>query len=406
MKVKQTKKGQFFSIITILMVLPLVALSITFAESMSGYGGDIGEQVRLKSGYYYYSSLDQDLARTSEKIGRRAMLSAVSSVVENGEGLNSSSETLEELFINGTIDNESHMLMNHSGIDYWLEAVEEISVDRGYRINLSREDPEVMMYDPYMVSFPFNYSLVLRDSRGLFSLRKNNSKTNEVSLEGLEDPLVALGTGGRYHILIEPCGFNYTTEELVSGTSNNSWSSGQTVVNPGSLSAVDNPEEKVVVVDSVSDTDKLNDFSAAVVGEAVNDDVLNVPYVSEVNVDNIPNQTRVVVDGNESKVLETENLYSMWRETCYMSGEAPSFLHRLENNLTAESPNGLFVLVNKGEIDEEGLEVKERSNLAHIYFSEEDVKNCRVKGMPESFLIDEGSSGKLGIKDSLLFNCV
>ncbi len=403
---KTKEKGQFFSIITILMVLPLVVLSVSFGETMGGYGTDVGEQVRLKSGYYYYRSMEEDLERVSQKVGHRAVLSAISYTVETGQGLGSSQEVLEELFVDGSINGESHPLMNRSGIDGWVDSIGDVSSERGYNVDLERQRPDIDMYDPFTISFSFDYSLTMEDSGGLFSISKEDSRPNTVSIDGIEDPIVVLGTGGRYSTTFRRCGFDSAVEEIDHGTGNNSWGHGITVVRPQGICGVDNSGDRVAVVeDATEEVDCLNEFSAVVAGTA-EDDHIDVPYVSGVDIDGVPNSTRVVVDGYRGEVWDIENLYMMWSETCYIPGtDSPSFMDRLENNLSSSSSYGLNVLINKGDLQREGLDVKDRSNLAHIYFSEEDVIDCRVKGMPESFRIDPDGSKDIGLDSSLQFDC-
>ena len=409
MKIEKNSKGQFFSIITVLMILPLVALSVTFGEAMEGYGSDIGEQIRLKSSYYHYNSLERDLERTSKKIGERSLLSAISHVVENGEGLNSSSKALEELFVNGSINGEDHRLMNGTGIDYWMESIEEISSKRGYNVSLSWENPDVRMYSPKTVSFKFNYSLTVEESNGLFKLEKEDSKPNKASVLGFEDPLVVLGTGGRYATTFEMCDFEYATKQIASGTGNNSWASGKSVVitDGDNLGDVENPGDKILITNDSTTESSINNFAGAVTDFSVEDSTVDVPYVvdNDLDLQEIRDASRTVVDGNLSEAWEIENLYKMWSKTCYIPNKnAPDFLDRLENEPGRTSQNGLIVALNKGELEKEDVEVENRPNLAHIYFSEENVNDCKVKGMPESFKIDEEDSTNI-VSETLKFDC-
>jgi len=397
--------GQFFSIITVLLILPLVALSITFGESMRGHGSDIGEQVRLTSSYYHYHSLNEDLVRTSNKVGRRSLLSAITEVVDEGEGLNSSEETLQELFVNGTVDGESHPLMNRSGVDEWLESIERISSERGYEVSLERDQPEVKMTEPFVVSFPFEYSFGMKDKDGMFRLEKEKTAPTKVNIEGLEDPIVALGTGGMYSLTVESCGFEYTVKELARGEGSNSWASGEAIVVEEELPDIEE-EEKVLVTGNEELEEEINSFAGAVLGFDVDGSDINVPYVvdEEVDLDSFENGNRVVVEGDLGEAWEVENLYRMWRNSCYMgSGNAPSFMQRLEYELYG-SDYGINVLVNKGELEEAGVDVEDRPNPAHIYFSDEDVEKCRVKGMPDSFAVDAEDSTGI-VSQSLKFNC-
>ncbi len=394
---------------TVLVVLPLVTLSLTFGEAMGGYGRDIGEQVRLKSGYPFYHSLEEDLERASEIIGSRATLSVLNHVLESGDGLNSSRETLEELFMDGTIDGDPQPIMAETGIDVWFESVEKISKERGYNLNLSEKKPDVEMNDPYEVSFLINYSMDLEDSGGLFRLSKERSISKPVTVEGMEDPLIMLGTGGRFSTTVQRCPFDYLTRKIAGGTGNNSWTVGDSVVviDQEDMEDITNPGEKILFTENTDMEDEINSFAGAATSFPV-DDEIHVPYVVDENLilEEVEDGTRVVVEGYEGEVWDIDNLHSAWRETCYFPGDAPDFLRRLENDLKARSEQGLNVFVRKGDLEAHGLEVKDRPNLAHIYFSEENVKKYRVKGMPESFKVSEKNLEKLGLDNALSFEDV
>lgn len=401
--------GQFFSMITVLMVLPLFALSITFTEAMSGYGSEMGEHIRLKSGYHYYHSLDQDLGRAAVSIGERTTISAINHTVSTGEGLESPREGLEEIFTEGTLDGKQQPLVTDT-MEGWINDIEEVPEQRGYGLEVDWQDLEVDMYDPWHISFRMDYHFQLEDRRNMFRLDKDLSKANPVSVKGREDPLVTIGTEGIFYQEVKACDFEELTTKVLHGQGSNSWSSGESLVleedaDPGNIGE---SEEKILVKGSLEDEDVINDFAGAVLGELVDGEEVEKPYLvnETLDVDKFPNQTRVVVDGEEGGAWAVENLYRMWREACYIGGDnAPDFLDRLGNNLTVESEYGLNAFIRKGELEDAGVSVDgDRSNLAHIYFSDEDVENLRVKGMPDSFRIDSESAEKLDIDKPLTFN--
>ncbi|MFP4116756.1 MAG: hypothetical protein ACLFTY_01945 [Candidatus Aenigmatarchaeota archaeon] len=399
--------GQFFSLITVLMALPLVALSITFGGAMSGYGGGIGEQVRLKSAYYYYHSLEDDLGRASEITGERAVVSAINHTVETGEGLNSSQKVLKELFVNGAINGEPAVLMDSTGIDEWFDEVEEISKKRGYILELSREEPDVDVPDPFDLSFNVNYSMELEDENGLFDLKKDRYRKNFVSVEGFEDPVVTVGTGGRFSLPVERCGFDPSGEKLAEGSGNNSWGYGEAAVvqNEEDIETVENKDDKVLVIQNLTDDSSANDFAGVVVEGSLADDEVIVPYVTDVEVGEITNGTRVVVEGEEGEVWSMDKIYRAWDKSCYFPREGPDFLQRLEYNLSGKSNHGIGVFLKKGELESYGVEVDDRPNLAHIYFKDEKVEQCNVKGMSESFKVSAENVAELGLNSTVTYGC-
>ncbi|MFP4045779.1 MAG: hypothetical protein ACLFS3_01845 [Candidatus Aenigmatarchaeota archaeon] len=402
-------KGQFISLMVIVIAMPIIALSLTFSQGMSGYGEGIGSMTRTKSAYYYYSSVENDLERAGGIIGERATVAALDRVVETGQGLDRAELRLKELFLNGTLYGNRSSIMNDSTIYDWLERTEQISRRRGFILDFSLKDVEVTMANSYQIGFRLNYTLTLRDKTGVFSLEKSKVKTCSVPLSGLEDPLITSRTGGRLVYFIErsPHQSNFT-RYLGSGDGNNSWTAGRSVVlssEESRIESVSDKEDRVLVTNSSVDPDLMNQFAGVVIGEDVEMGGFDKPYVENFgDLSPVSNGTRIVVDGNNSEVWEIENLYRNWRESYYISGQGPSFLDRLENNLTNSYPGkGLTLLIKKEDLEDADITIEDRSNLDHIYFSDESLNNYKVKGMPTSFLINEEHREELGLNNDLAF---
>src|SRR4030042_5830636 len=91
------RKGIFYSILTIVIMITLIALSSTYSESLRGYGTDIGYNVRMKSGLYFLTSVNEDVDRAVDIIGRRSVTACINKVVVDGEGLGSAESSILEL---------------------------------------------------------------------------------------------------------------------------------------------------------------------------------------------------------------------------------------------------------------------------------------------------------------------
>ncbi len=70
--------------------------------------------------------------------------------------------------------------------------------------------------------------------------------------------------------------------------------------------------------------------------------------------------------------------------------DAPSFLSRMQGQITTASPNGIESLVNLEKLAVEGIEIQDKSVVDHIYFSSTSPSACRVQpaGMPPWFKLD------------------
>lgn len=208
------QKGIAFSLLAILLLTPLVVLSINYSKSLRGYGQLIGEQIRIQSGYYFMQSMEQDLVRAGEIIGKRSLVAATDFVIRNGTGLDNATKRLEELFVNGTIyGNVSAVLVNSTIID-WLDRIEDIGAKSGFLIKMELKTFSVRMHDSWNVEFDVGYTISLQDVRGTFGVTKDAEIKSIVSIIGLEDPIFPLNTYGKVTRTIKQSPFSIYTEKL------------------------------------------------------------------------------------------------------------------------------------------------------------------------------------------------
>lgn len=94
------------------------------------------------------------------------------------------------------------------------------------------------------------------------------------------------------------------------------------------------------------------------------------------------NITNFVINGNAANLVKHMN--NSW----YMEHNAsPTFLMRLEGNL-GNSTLGIESLVNLEKFQKQGLAIKDRSIVDHVYFGTQATTNFRVNSTPEWFKID------------------
>jgi len=86
---------------------------------------------------------------------------------------------------------------------------------------------------------------------------------------------------------------------------------------------------------------------------------------------------------------DVTNLSSHAENSLYINNtDAPSFLDRLEGNITASSPYGIESIVNLEKLSTQGVIAQQKSVIDHIYFSSQDPSWCKVAGMQNWFRID------------------
>lgn len=394
-------KGIFYSILTIIIMVPLLTLSSTYSEALRGYGTDIGSNVRMKSGLYFLNSVNEDFDRAVEIIGRRSMTACINKVIIDGNGLSSAENSILELFENSTLDGVPSDMVDYT-IYEWMNKSDVMAGKRGFVLEREIRSIGISMEDPWNVMLTIDLRMKLGDKENLFYYEKNETRKVPVSIDGLEDPIYILNTGGRVTRKVDKSVAS-PTSLITSGSGGNGWGAG-TSIKTGDPASVTDKDEKVLVVSSTSSSHAA--FAGVVTGS--NSTPLGAPYVLAGGWDNVPNSTRVVAEGTQGEVWDIQNLYDIHGKRLYVAGDGPSFLDRIEGSLVNTYPGaGLESLVDKDEILEKTGYVEDRSNVDYIYFNGASPNIYYVKGMPSkaswSFRIDEAHRARYGVDNTLSY---
>ena len=154
-----------------------------------------------------------------------------------------------------------------------------------------------------------------------------------------------------------------------------------------------------MVVDSIDGITTLNEFGAVVCSCNITPPLTTV-YISNATVQNIPNQTNVLVDAENGNVWYIDNLVEDIKNSYYHSSDVgASFLDRLEGRLNVQQKYriqsdkriGLEFFVDKSYLSSLGIYVDlEKTNVDHLYFDENPHDGRRIKGLENTaFRIDE-----------------
>ena len=98
-------------------------------------------------------------------------------------------------------------------------------------------------------------------------------------------------------------------------------------------------------------------------------------------------------EGNYVTGTDTTNLMAHANGSLYSNASAPSFLMRLEGNLST-SVFGIESLVNVPNVQVQGLTPLQKSVVDYIYFSNATPTYHRVNNTPSWFYIDDGHAAK------------
>ena len=83
------------------------------------------------------------------------------------------------------------------------------------------------------------------------------------------------------------------------------------------------------------------------------------------------------------------------------STSAPSFLNRLEGNITSNQ-YGVESLVYLPDLSSQGITIKDKSVVDYIYFSYDDPANNEVQGMPSWFKLDVPHHQTYGVENIIV----
>lgn len=98
---------------------------------------------------------------------------------------------------------------------------------------------------------------------------------------------------------------------------------------------------------------------------------------------------KTVYDGNYASGGDVSNLLNHVNQGYYSeNSDAPSFLKRLEGDLSSDS-NGIESFVDLQELSAQGISTQDKTVVDHIYFSTSNPSASTVSGMPAWFKIDD-----------------
>ncbi len=187
------KKAMFFTILAIAL-MSLFLISYTFYSVVQGRKS-IDKRIETMNNFLF--SIEQDLQREVYIIGFRTLFSAEDYITKKGQYITDINSFFREAFFNGTVDgNSSEILIGVTYKDI-VESVNEKS--KRLNINLNLTNPEILITqeDPWHVALILSLNLTMKDMAELASWNKKENIKSLIKIEGFEDPLYVINTGGQ-----------------------------------------------------------------------------------------------------------------------------------------------------------------------------------------------------------------
>ncbi len=196
MELKKDKRGIFFTIIVIVLLIFFV-ISFTF---FSGIVDRKPINNRVSTLNSFVSSVDDNLPRQLHISAFRIIFLLEKQVVDTGDYIPDLNSSFNELFFNGTLNGNSSQEMQSimQGATF-SDIVNSVNNDAGKvnaQSNIILHSVELTQEDPWNVKITIDADVEIKDLGGLASWNKTEKISALVPINGFLDPLYLVNTGG------------------------------------------------------------------------------------------------------------------------------------------------------------------------------------------------------------------
>lgn len=211
------KKSIFYTVAAIALTAVIV---VTYGAYTSYRLSDRMEaiSVRIDTINFFIQDVEKDINKGAFIAGFRTLLSFNQFITTNGTFIDNADERFNEVFLNGTINQQSLNLMKDATFTDWANRIsaEAGKIDILFNFTVNRID--LNQSDPWSVDIGINISLDVRDKRNTSSWIRNKYIVTKVSILEFEDPLYIVNSNGR---VTNPIIVSNITKFVISGKVDN-----------------------------------------------------------------------------------------------------------------------------------------------------------------------------------------
>jgi hypothetical protein len=187
------KKGIFFTLVVI-AAISLFLVSYTFYKN---YAERSTTQNRVGSLNTFLFSMEENLERQIFISGFRALFIMQIESLEQGAYIQNITSSLNELFFNGTFNNKEQPTMIGATFKEIQEEIQRNANKVNALVSLNNASINLNQSDPWNVNIIFKVNIYVQDKGNLVSWNKTQHTYNsKIPINGFEDPLYLLSTGG------------------------------------------------------------------------------------------------------------------------------------------------------------------------------------------------------------------
>ncbi len=196
MAVRIGRKGIFFTIISIMLVLIILVLflgknSLVLRERQQSV------ETRISTMNDFLKDFYNDAQRAVYISTFRSFIAMEDHLSRSGNYVNDTEDMFRVVFMTGEINGTSQEVMKDSTFLDYQEKVNRIAnrIDINMTVNVT--DVRIEQDSPWTLNVSMDLDVIVRDRRNLASWYDNKTLVTTVSIIELRDPLFAIGTQGR-----------------------------------------------------------------------------------------------------------------------------------------------------------------------------------------------------------------
>ncbi len=191
----KTRKGIFFTIMAITLV-SIVILTYTAMYSYSLHEKASIIETRVDTMNLFLSSVEVDMLKAIYISGHRSVVGVTEHVTNNGTYVSNTTETLKELFLNGTIDGDQSLFLLNNTFQNWIEKISEKGLQLDINMSIDIQNISINQISPWLIRFQVNSYINITDKKSTANWNKEKNSYYDISIIGFEDPAYALHTNG------------------------------------------------------------------------------------------------------------------------------------------------------------------------------------------------------------------
>ena len=213
------KKGVVFTVISLLLVGVLIT-TISYNDNRYSDTKKLVVESRVITMDEFIGSVEEDVTRAMFISGYRSFISLQNHVSLNGSFLTNLTNSFSEIFINGTINNNSQSLMANASMNDWGFRIGQEANLLNIDTNFDIINIDIFHSTPWIVTINLTMVLNFTDTSDFAAWHYNHSFFENITIFDFEDPLYSIKSNGKVNNLIIKTSETEFVNEATNDTSN------------------------------------------------------------------------------------------------------------------------------------------------------------------------------------------